>query len=634
MSKETTLPYLIAGPILRKATPEHLVFWLVTSAPLHGSFELYQQGQRLLNDSLSQCSSIQIGEHAYVTLAHFRGHFPANQTLSYDFVTPHGGLAELAPYLLYPGETRLHFHLSTQANYVVHGSCRNPHHPSGDALVAMEAKVSAQSPEERPDLLMMAGDQIYADHVAGPTLDAIDQVIDLLGLRGETFEGACVDNDKALRRHTHHLYGREHILPTYHPERRWWHAFFKPSEQPVFSATGAENHLIACAEFIAMYLLVWSPVLWRHVDRERLNKPNTETDLPTIPEQWQTTFEHEANVMEAFVEGLPKVARLLAHVPTYMIFDDHDVTDDWNLTVGWEYQVYQHPFSKRIIGNALIGYWLCQGWGNEPDHFDAEFISLAQRYFEDPVPQNHDAFIAHLLSFEQWHYTIDTSPKVVVLDTRTRRWRSESRMNKPSGLMDWEALMELQQALLHQEKVIIVSPAPMFGVKFIETLQRIVTMLGKPLMVDAENWMAHPGSANTLLSIFTHTQTPTNFVILSGDVHYSFAYDIELRFRKNSPHLYQFTCSGFKSQFPEPLLAICDHADRLLYSPRSPLNWFTKRKRLKVRKRDPDSQGLRRLINASAIGELYLDEKGAPKSIEILTSEGKRITFPPITPSR
>ncbi|MCV5919497.1 hypothetical protein OFN60_39315, partial [Escherichia coli] len=75
-------------------------------------------------------------------------------------------------------------------------------------------------------------------------------------------------------------------------------------------------------------------------------------------------------------------------------------------------------------------------------------------------------------------------------------------MNKPSGLMDWEAMIDFHQELVHQDKVIIVSAAPMFGVKFIEALQRVVTMLGKPLMVDAENWMAHPGSANTLISIF------------------------------------------------------------------------------------------------------------------------------------
>lgn len=137
-------------------------------------------------------------------------------------------------------------------------------------------------------------------------------------------------------------------------------------------------------------------------------------------------------------------------------------------------------------------------------------------FLEQRTAEAQDDLIQYLYRFENWHYTIPTSPKVVVLDTRTRRWRSESKMNKPSGLMDWEALIEFHQELVHEDKVIIVSAAPMFGVKFIESLQRVFTMFGKPLLVDAENWMAHPGSANTLVSIFTHTKTPTNFVILSG----------------------------------------------------------------------------------------------------------------------
>lgn len=39
-----------------------------------------------------------------------------------------------------------------------------------------------------------------------------------------------------------------------------------------------------------------------------------------------------------------------------MIFDDHDVTDDWNLTIGWEQAAYSNTFAKRIIGNSLIAY--------------------------------------------------------------------------------------------------------------------------------------------------------------------------------------------------------------------------------------------------------------------------------------
>ncbi|GAL03232.1 hypothetical protein JCM19237_6125 [Photobacterium aphoticum] len=113
-------------------------------------------------------------------------------------------------------------------------------------------------------------------------------------------------------------------------------------------------------------------------------------------------------------------------------------------------------------------------------------------------------------------------------------------------------------------------------------------------------------------------------------MHYSFAYDVKLRFRKCSPNIYQITCSGIKNEFPNGLLRVCDFMDRILYSPRSPLNWLTKRKRLKVFKRDPDLPGNHRLINRSAIGEVRLDENGKPVDIAILTAEGERIAFPPI----
>ncbi|KHD26745.1 isoleucyl-tRNA synthetase [Vibrio caribbeanicus] len=629
---QSTLPFLIAGPILRKATHNQLVFWLVTRERLTGQFKLYHRldDNDVFQFDLEQCQSVKVGEHAYVTLADFRHDFPANTALSYDFVTQAGDLLTLVPDLCYPNEQRPSIVISDKADYVLHGSCRNPHHSSADSLVAADHKVSELEIGERPDLLMMSGDQIYADHVAGPTLDAIDQVIDLLGLSKETFSGAPLADCNALRQHPDYYYGRDRLLPHYVDDGHWLTTLFPKRHAPIFSSRECENHLITFAEFFAMYLLVWSPTLWQHINTNRLLDNKFTHAGKELEPRWQQEWRNHKPIIDEFVAGLPKVRRLLAHIPTYMIFDDHDVTDDWNLTVGWEKAAYENPFAKRIIGNGLLSYWLCQGWGNEPDNFNQEFLELANQYFDEPSASHQDQFIQYLYSFEKWHYTIHTSPKVVVLDTRTRRWRSESRMNKPSGLMDWEALIEFQQELMHQDKVIIVSAAPMFGVKFIEALQKGMTMLGQPLVIDAENWMAHPGSANTLISIFTHTKTPTNFVILSGDVHYSFAYDIKLRFRRCSPNIYQITCSGLKNLFPEPLLAICDHVDRLLYSPRSPLNFLTKRKRLKIYKRDPNTPGVRRLVNASAIGELKLDESGKPKRISILLSNGEEVDFPDI----
>ncbi|USD33563.1 MULTISPECIES: alkaline phosphatase D family protein [Vibrio] len=632
MKPTPELPFLLAGPILRKSTADELVFWLATSRPLEGKFILSQASDHnvVFQDSLSDCQQIQVGTHCFVTLAHFKSDFPTDVALSYEFETHLGPLSTLYPHLLHTDEEQLTFKISTKANYVLHGSCRNPHYPSKDALATMDNKVATQSLNERPDMLILSGDQIYADHVAGPMLDAILQTIDILGLPSESFPDAPIDCAESLYAHPDCFYGRDKILPHYVDDGTFLSKLFPKRRVPIFSSRENENHLVTFAEFLAMYILVWSPTLWPCLNLTRLLDKEFTHGGQTLSPRWQQQWREEKQVLEAFIGTLPQVQRLLAHIPTYMIFDDHDITDDWNLTVGWEKAAYENPFSKRIIGNGLIAYWLCQGWGNEPDNFNDEFLSEALNYLSQPTAQNQDEFISYLYSFERWHFTIHTSPKVVVLDTRTRRWRSESRMNKPSGLMDWEALIEFQQELMHQDKVIVVSAAPMFGVKFIEALQKGMTMLGQPLVIDAENWMAHPGSANTLLSIFTHTKTPANFVILSGDVHYSFAYDIKLRFRRSSPNIYQITCSGFKSQFPEPLLAVCDHLDRLLYSPRSPLNFLTKRKRLKIKKRDPNTEGARRLVNASAIGEVKLDDNGKPKRISILTGDGKEIDFPPI----
>lgn len=632
------LPLILAGPVLRKVTPQEITLWLAVSSPLDGTFTLHRASEEeaCFEADLASGHHVRIGQHAWIYQVTFHGEFPANTPLEYDLLTQSGSLAKLQPSLLYGTEQRVSFIIKPRADYILHGSCRNPHYPSKDSLVAADTQLESQAIEERPSLLMLSGDQIYADHVAGAMLDAIQQVIERLGLYDETFEKARIQSASELYQHPYNFYLRDKILPHYFEGGeeiidklpalgRWLRR-----RVPVFSSRESGNHLISLSEFMAMYLLVWSPVLWRCVNPLRLQESQFNWGGETLPAQWQQLWMKETPEITAFVEGLPQVQRLLAHLPTYMIFDDHDITDDWNLTVGWEQAAYSDPFSRRIIGNGLVSYWLCQGWGNAPEKFDETFLTHAMRYFDEPDSDNQDSFIDYLYRFEGWHYTVATTPKMVVLDTRTRRWRSESTMNKPSGLMDWEALLEFHQELIDESAVIVVSAAPMFGVKFIETLQRLMTWLGRPLIVDAENWMAHPGSANTMISIFTHSKTPTNFVILSGDVHYSFAYDVKLRFRKSSPNIYQITASGIKNEFPERLLRICDFLDRILYSPRSPLNWFTKRKRLKIYKRDPDLDNDHRLINRSAIGEVRLDDKGKPIDIAILTAEGKRVSFPPI----
>ena len=628
LNNQSNIPTILAGPILRKTTHHQLVYWLVTSCPASFSIEINQQTNGNTNCATQ---TYQIGDKAFIHLIQFKTEVALPNIVELDILLKTSNtdnsvsLCELMPHLLYSAQQKLRVEITNNIEHMYHGSCRKPHHNSPDALVTLDQEIHNSYQENNPQhpaLLMMSGDQVYVDDVAVPFLQAIEQTIQLLGLYQEQLPKESDLTIEDIQQSPFNYYQRAKLLPSIRPKKRLWHSLFSLKNQPIFTSNSADQHLITLAEMLAMYLLTWSKQLWPCL---------TITDKH-IPLEFINKYQQEQQAITAFSQQLDKVERLLAHIPTYMIFDDHDVTDDWNLTRGWEEAAYHHPFSKRIIGNALIGYFLAQGWGNEPDNFNQAFHQHVQQCFDELKSNNttataHNKLIEVVLNWEQWHYQINTEPYVVVLDTRTHRWRSESNSNKPSGLMGWETLTELQQTIIGKQSVILVSPAPIFGVKFIEVVQRIFTFFGKALAVDAENWMAHPGSANVMLNIFLHKKTPQHFIILSGDVHYSFAFDVNIRRKQQSPDIYQITASGLKNSFPKKLLNIMNTIDRLLYGSLSPLNIFTKRRRMRIKSRRVNGQRGHRIINQSAIGKLTLNEHGQPKEIALLTSNNQIYKF-------
>ena len=52
-----------------------------------------------------------------------------------------------------------------------------------------------------------------------------------------------------------------------------------------------------------------------------------------------------------------------------MIFDDHEVTDDWYLSQSWRSRVLTAPFGRAIVRNGYAAYAVCQAWGNDPAAF-------------------------------------------------------------------------------------------------------------------------------------------------------------------------------------------------------------------------------------------------------------------------
>jgi len=625
MPHPDTLPAVLAGPLLRRLEPRRLVLWLVGSRALPLTLKLHC-AERSLEIPLGQdqCQIVPVGRQAFIHLIDVRldEALPQDVVINYDLLVDDAGIAEWAPHLLYADTRCPSFVLHSHIHQLVHGSCRKPHHKADEGLLCLDRLLAdAQTPADRPALLMMSGDQVYADDVAGPMLRAIHGLIARLGLFDEYLEGAVVDDSASLYGHHASYYNRADLLPALDSNETLRERFFGGVKKPIFTSSTADNHLVTFAEVMAMYLLVWSPTPWSLITAQP----------PQLDADEAARYAREQVHVDKFRDGLPGVARVFAHLPTLMIFDDHDITDDWNLSAQWEETAYGHPFSKRIIGNALLAYLLCQGWGNNPDVFDklvGHIQALTTR-----VPNNHldaqaqDDLVVALLKFQQWHYVLPTTPTLVVLDTRTRRWRSEFALKQPSGLLDWEALSELQQALLDHPSAIIVSPAPIFGVKLIETVQKIFSWCGHPLLVDAENWMAHRGAAQVILNIFRHSRTPGNYVILSGDVHYSFAYEVLIRHRNAGPRIWQITSSGIKNEFPPRLLEWFDRLNRWLYSPRSPLNWFTRRRTMQVVPHIPEhAEAGERLWNSAGIGQLFFNERGQPDTIYQHNADGRTRT--------
>ena len=140
------------------------------------------------------------------------------------------------------------------------------------------------------------------------------------------------------------------------------------------------------------------------------------------------------------------VRRLFANVPTFLMFDDHEATDDWNFDATWV-RMLHNPNDKflmwpKTLTDALAAYWVYQGFGNKaPSQWkrdDPRVAALveAQENGTDALPQlrkciykacfpqpakDPRATFQAGLSLD-WHYQLPFDPPFLVPDCRTRKF--------------------------------------------------------------------------------------------------------------------------------------------------------------------------------------------------------------------
>jgi hypothetical protein len=64
--------------------------------------------------------------------------------------------------------------------------------------------------------------------------------------------------------------------------------------------------------------------------------------------------------------SIPPIRWLLSTLPSAMIFDDHDVRDDWNTSEAWLRDIRSTSWWQERIEAALTSYWIYQHLGNLP----------------------------------------------------------------------------------------------------------------------------------------------------------------------------------------------------------------------------------------------------------------------------
>jgi hypothetical protein len=460
------MPHLVLGPLLRYVGETEAVIWVETDAPC----EVEVLGSR------DRTFSVQGHHYALVRCEGLRpGTWHEYEVqLDGDRVWPVTGEFPPSAFHTYPKQTPLE---------VVFGSCRVavPHEPPYsltkdedgrgreiDALHTLALRMRDEPRERWPDVLVMIGDQVYADEVSPETREFIE-----------------------ARRDT--------------------------SEPP-------GDQVLDYEEYTRLYRESWSD---------------------------------------------PAIRWLLSTVSTAMVFDDHDVHDDWNISASWKREANEHEWWREHIVGALASYWVYQHIGNlAPGHHADDELLRRVRDADDgwPILAEFAHEADRTTDGSRWSYCRDLGrTRLLVIDSRAGRVLEEGKRSMLDE-DEWAWLGEHLQGDF--DHLLVATSLPWLlgrGMHYVEAWSEAVAggawggalaPVGERIRrtADLEHWAAFQESFARLAELVRSVaagergEAPASVVLLSGDVHH--AYLFEVAFRRGSgvrSHVFQAVCSPYRN---------------------------------------------------------------------------------------
>jgi hypothetical protein len=264
----------------------------------------------------------------------------------------------------------------------------------------------------------------------------------------------------------------------------------------------------------------------------------------------------------------PVVRWFLSTIPTAMIFDDHDVHDDWNISVSWIEEYRRKPWWDRRIVAALASYWLYQHLGNLPIE-ELERDELFRRVHDvedawsvlEPWARRAD----RETDGARWSYARDLDrSRLIVIDSRAGRLPEGRREMVDEDEWRWieeRARGDVDHLLLATSLPWLLPHGPhgleawseavcggAWGNRFEPIAERIRRR------ADLEHWPAFGASFAALERLVLEVargqrgRAPSTLLVLGGDVHYSYLAPVQADALES--RVYEITCSPLRNPLP------------------------------------------------------------------------------------
>lgn len=261
---------------------------------------------------------------------------------------------------------------------------------------------------------------------------------------------------------------------------------------------------------------------------------------------------------------------LLSTLPSAMIFDDHDIRDDWNASLSWKQEMEATWWWRDRIVAGLASYWVYQHLGNmspqeraedatwqliarheggtEPD-VSAELDSLALRADQDPESY-------------RWSFCRDFGDtRLIVVDSRAARNLAPDNR----ALIDKPEMAWLDGKMRGGFRHLLVATSLPFllpmGLHHVESWNeaisegawgKLAARAGEKLRqaLDLEHWGAFQQSFQAVAVMAAEVAdgkrgpSPDTVTFLSGDVHFSYVSEVD---RSSGSRIVQAVCSPIRN---------------------------------------------------------------------------------------